>query len=268
MRSSLLLVLAFGLIYAGYSFYSDKAGVPQINTSESALHDEPSTASAPPLNSSPSIAYEKPSSPPLKIADLSAKQKASADKAIEYFKNRLQFLEKCFQRRCKLPNSDSRSYEHAVYMEVENTLETLKDWQKRHHLQDRRISRLVLSFLAFEKSEIKVTALEILATQPKDGRVVPHILGNVIDQAYPEPIPLAIRELARYKNSKHQQKIDVAVITALTHGSIFSAIEIAQNVQPLITPQNRIQFEDAMTDLSKQPLSRGIHAALRESLHH
>lgn len=265
MRTGLLLLTSFGLIYVGYSFYSSKITTTPTHISENPMHEETTTVSAPPLNAPAQEATLSPVTP-LKITDLSTQQKVSADKAFDYFKNRLQFLEKCFQHRCKLPNTDSRSYDHAVHMEIENTLETLKDWQSRHHLQDRRISSLALSFLSYQKSEIKVTALEILATQPKDERLVSHILKNVIHQAYPKPVPLAIKELARYKNSKQQQRIDSSMIQALTRGSVFSAIEIAQHIEPLLTPQNRPQYEDVLGELAQQPLSRGIYAALKDSL--
>lgn len=264
MRSFLLVVVSLILVFFGYSSYESKTYRATSEIAENSLAEPANKITAPPINAV--VPQTEKSTEPLTLQNASLRQSDSLDKALHYFKNRVAFLEKCFSKRCKLPNTDSRSYEHAVYTEVEKTLETLKDWQQRHNVQDRRVSQMMTSFLAYEKSEIKVIALEILATQPKDERVVPHILKNVIEQAYPKPIGLAIQELARYKNTKHQQKMDSTLVQSLTHGSIFSAVQIAQNIEPMLTTQNRAQYQEALSELSKQPLARGIHTALRDSL--
>ncbi len=263
MRALLLVTLSVVAIYSGYVYFSEDSAITSSEISPASMTSEAPSISTLPVNQDTPVTS---GATPVRLEDVPTARKESFDKAFDYFKNRIEFLEKCFQRRCKLDNSTSHSYEHAVYLEVEKTLDTLQDWQLRHNVQDRRLSQMMTKFLAYEKSEIKMGALEILSTQAKDERVVPHILKNVIDQAYPKPIGPAIRELSRYKNSKYQQKIDSSMIEALTHGSIFSAIEIAQNIEPLLTASNRPRFESALEELATQPLSRGIHQALSSSL--
>lgn len=266
MRKGLLLVSLITLCATIY--FSKKSIVSDNEVSTPTPVFTSASAHATGITAPPMAAH--PSPPPsqfitAKNSTLST-HKNSFDKPYEYFQKRLEFLNSCFKRRCKLANNDPKAYELAVFLEVENTLETLKQWQKRHQFMDARIPLLMKSFLSYEKAEIKVLALEVLATQSKDQRLVPHILRNVIEQAHPAPISLAMKELGRYQNSPWKSEIEKSVLEVLSHGSVFSAIEVAKNLKPVINSRNRPQFQSALDELTNQPLTEDIQAALQKSL--
>lgn len=266
MSKNIKYSLFFGVVALGIFLLSRRS--PQSETQET-----PTKSISAPAHTQPKL--ETSTSAPLTGKTIPAllpqqsiplPRKKNFDKPYAYFKNRLQLLESCFEKPCKLPNSDAKSYEYAVFMEIEKTLETLKTWQQRHDFKDVRITQLMTQFLAYEKSEIKVMALDILSTQLKDERVVPHVLKHVISQAFPAPISPGIKELTRYKNGKWKNEIEDTLLDVLTHGSIYSAVEVAKNIKPIMDSNNKKKFSEALEQLSAQPLSRDIYAALKTSL--
>jgi hypothetical protein len=190
----------------------------------------------------------------------------SSDKPYEYFHNRLVELNKCFASECPFPQTDPKSYELAIYNEIHLSLLTLRTWQQRHNFKDERLSQLMTEFLPYEKAEIKKTALDILATQDPDERVVPVLLESVISYAQPDPIPKAMKELARYKDPSLKKMIDDTTIDVLTHGSVYSALEIAKNARLFVNTKNKLRYNNALKELSKQPLAQEVFEALEKSL--
>lgn len=257
-------ILFFTTLFAFMVLFFKKTDSPSTSTTSEAVsaHAIPDTSPSAIINK----VSTSSSGPTAKIQ--TPPRKKTFDKPFQYFKDRLEVLDSCFEQPCKFSNKDAKSYEYAVYSEIENTLDTLKTWQNRHDFKDPRISQLMTKFLAYEKSEIKVKALEILSTQLKDERVVPHVLEHVISQAYPTPIGSGLKELARYKNGKFKNQIDDTIVDVLTHGSIYSAVEVAKNLKPLMDSQNKQKFSRALDQLSDQPLSRDIYVALKTSLDH
>lgn len=267
MRGLFVLITLSAITVFGYLLYK-KTTTTEI-VADTPMSESIDTKPTSEKVSAPPVARENEPTNQKTILSSSTLQpirKRSFDQPYEYFQTRLKFLESCFERRCKLPNKDPKSYEFAVYTEIEKTLTTLRAWQQRHDFKDERIPLLMNSFLAYEKSEIKVAALEILSTQLKDERVVPHVLEHVLSQAYPTPIPLAMKELSRYKEGKFKKEIEDTVVDVLTHGSIYSAVEVAKNIKTIMNSQNRQKLGSTLDELSTQPLSKDIYLALKLSL--
>lgn len=189
------------------------------------------------------------------------------DRPYQFFHERLTHLNNCLEsRNCKYPQRDPRAYETAVHDETETTLRTLLNWQKRHHYRDSRIPQLMTEFLKFEKTEVKQIAIEILGTQPTHPAVLESLLENVIQHPQPDAVAPAMAELARYRSRQDRARIDAVVEETLLYGGIFSAVEVAKNMAPLITPQNRSRYTSILRTLQRTPLTEDIAEALAQAL--
>lgn len=189
------------------------------------------------------------------------------DQPYVYFQEEITRLNDCLNRQnCPYPNTDSRAYETAVYTEMVRTIKTLAGWQTRHNYQDDRIPELMSVFLRYDNPYVKIEALKVMSTQTALPNHLDDILNQVVNFSQPEPIPYAMRELQRYKRPDEIRKVDNAISKVLLNGGIYSAVEIAKNLAPLITPNNRPFYKGILLKLEDDPLNEDIYEALSSSL--
>jgi len=216
----------------------------------------------------PSLSPYKSSSIIVRAAGARTGRTVSAfDAPYQYFQDQLSTLRNCMQvQNCAYPHTDPKSYNIGVYRETATTLGTLKEWQLRNGYKDARIPPLMVKFLSFNNAEINQLALEILATQDTNPKLVDPILTYVIENPQPDAIPIAIRELSRYQEPKQRDKIDERIEDVLLHGAVHSAVEIARSIQPLINDSNRHKYRSISRQLNNIPFGDEIADELSKSL--
>ncbi|MCB9073424.1 MAG: hypothetical protein H6623_07360 [Bdellovibrionaceae bacterium] len=188
-------------------------------------------------------------------------------KTLSQFKQQLHDIDKCFYETCSIEKEISpKSADLALYTKIENELNVIQHWQQQHRVHDPRISEFAASFLAYDKGSIKIKSLQIIATQAPNKNIVPALLDHVIDHPQPESIAYAMKELSRFDDANIKKTIMLKSIASLSHGSIYSAIEIAKHLPQNIIQENYSTYQDVLTELSQQPLSQEIYFALKKRL--
>lgn len=212
------------------------------------------------------LASSGPSSPDERSSSLTA-QPAMTSSWQNELHSGFDAYKKCLtSHRCAYRENDPRDYEIQVYQDMVGLLREFEAWRSAAGVQDRRVNQEMRRFLAVSDAYVKIEALKIIATQPPDPENLAPILDLVIRYSQPEVVPSAIAELARFRDPASRGAIDDVVESTLRSGAVFTSLEIAGNLKPLINSTNSARYQRLAVELERQPLGGEIAAALRESL--
>jgi len=173
--------------------------------------------------------------------------------------NELSELETCQENdRCNFADTDPK----AVYFAVSDAIKT-----KLRHFKEQADSEAIrlmgLRFITFDNDEVRLAALDLIASQPPKADNIPNLIKGIKWSTDPSVFKAGIMEFSRYP--QQNAEITQFLLETIQSGAIFVKREVAKQILPLLNPDNIQQFEQLLLTLpAKNTTTQNLKNTLLE----
>ncbi|RZA05750.1 MAG: hypothetical protein EOP11_12090 [Proteobacteria bacterium] len=232
-------------------------GVLVISSNEGKVVGESAPAEPPPAALEPVAGpLAKPASAGRALASVPKKAPAEVAQEVDSLFARVNKVHACYSGGCDFPETDPRSYNFAVGLELKSNLYTLATTAAANELKSEAIASLAREQLKSEDGHVQEAALALLATQEPSEANLTAVLDNVITGYDAQLIQAAMKQLQRYPSEGDQERIAAALSSAMTTGSPFVAREVSSAIEPFMQPRTVPIYEEAVASITEGSLVR------------